>query len=91
MHTTQFEIREPKVGLYKPVLELGIAAIREQARDDCLPVLGIAGICGRTQQAVGEASLAADLGYHAGLLSLAAMKDAERRRSSSRTAAPWPR
>ena len=30
VHTTQFEIREPNVGLYKPVLELAIAAIREQ-------------------------------------------------------------
>jgi dihydrodipicolinate synthase/N-acetylneuraminate lyase len=77
VHTTQFEIREPKVDLYKPVLELAITAIGEQVRDDCLPVLGIAGICGQTQQAVGEASLAAGLGYHAGLLSLAAMKDAD--------------
>ncbi len=74
VHTTQFGIRQ--VGLYRPALELAAAAIGEHTRDDCLPVLGIAGICGATEQAVREASLAGDLGYHAGLLSLAAMKNA---------------
>jgi dihydrodipicolinate synthetase family protein len=39
------------------------------------PVM-IAGLAGRTAQAVGEAQVARDLGYHAGLLSLAAMKSA---------------
>jgi dihydrodipicolinate synthase/N-acetylneuraminate lyase len=76
VHTTQFEIREPHVGLYRPVLELAIATIREHRRDDRPPVLGVAGICGATEQAIREASLAADLGYHAGLLSLAALKTA---------------
>ena len=36
----------------------------------------IAGLAGRTVQAVREAHIARDLGYHAGLLSLAAMKGA---------------
>ena len=36
----------------------------------------IAGLAGRTAQAVNEAQVARDLGYHAGLLSLAAMKGA---------------
>ena len=36
----------------------------------------IAGLAGRTAQAVSEAHVARDLGYHAGLLSLAAMKGA---------------
>jgi dihydrodipicolinate synthase/N-acetylneuraminate lyase len=67
VHTTQFPIRE--AGLYKPVLELAAA---ETAPD----TLRIAGICGRTEQAIQEAETAASLGYHAGLLSLAAMKDA---------------
>ncbi len=73
VHTTQFEIRDPKFGLYQPVLELGTAAMAERTPDECLPVLGIAGICGRTEQAVREAALARRLGYHAGLLSLAAL------------------
>ena len=39
------------------------------------PVL-VAGLCGRTEQALAEARLARGLGYHAGLLSLAAMRGA---------------
>jgi len=40
------------------------------------PQVMIAGLAGRTIQAAGEAQIARDLGYHAGLLSLAAMKGA---------------
>jgi dihydrodipicolinate synthase/N-acetylneuraminate lyase len=71
VHTTQFAIRE--AGLYQPVLELAMRAASEWARR---PVVMIAGLVGRTEQAVKEAELARALGYHAGLLSLAAMKDA---------------
>ncbi len=75
VHTTQFAIRDPKVALYRPVLELGIDAIRKHAAGRT--VVAVAGICGRTEQAVREAELAAGLGYHAGLLSLGAMADAD--------------
>jgi len=75
VHTTQFAIRDPRVGLYRPVLELAMEVIREQPATRT--AVAIAGICGRTDQAVREAELAAGLGYHAGLLSLAAMADAE--------------
>lgn len=68
VHTTQFTIRDPKVGLLKPVLELA----REEAKD----VVRIAGVCGPTKQAVHEAELAAELGYHAGLLSLGSLAHA---------------
>jgi hypothetical protein len=40
----------------------------------CLTRIGIAGICGMTPQAVAEAALARELGYHAGLLSLGALR-----------------
>ena len=40
-------------------------------------LIRIAGVCGATRQAVAEAELARDLGYHAGLLSLAALADAD--------------
>lgn len=70
VHTTQFEIRNPRIGLYRPVLELAA----ETAGD--APVLRIAGICGPTAQAVAEARTARDLGYHAGLLSLGALREA---------------
>ena len=71
VHTTQFAIRE--VGLYRPVLELAMQTATERSRG---PKVMIAGLSGRTEQAVKEAHIARDLGYHAGLLSLAAMKGA---------------
>ena len=71
VHTTQFAIRE--AGLYRPVLELAMRTAAEWARE---PPIMIAGLAGRTVQAVGEAHIARDLGYHAGLLSLAAMTGA---------------
>ena len=71
VHTTQFAIRD--VGLYRPVLELAMRTASEWTKTE--PVM-IAGLAGRTAQAVGEAQIARDLGYHAGLLSLAAMKGA---------------
>ncbi len=70
VHTTQFAIRDPQVALFEPVLELAAVALRDR------PVLRIAGICGDTAQALREARFAVDWGYHAGLLSLAALKDA---------------
>ncbi len=72
VHTTQFVIRD--VGLYEPVLA---AAMQDAAAwTDRNPVM-IAGLAGQTQQAVAEARLAVRLGYHAGLLSLAALGDAD--------------
>src|SRR5262249_16621192 len=71
VHTTQFAIRE--VGLYRPVLELAMRSATEWTRKQ--PIM-IAGLSGRTAQAVSEAQIARDLGYHAGLLSLAALKGA---------------
>jgi hypothetical protein len=71
VHTTQFAIRDPKVGLYKPVLEL---AMEEAAQAN---VVKIAGVCGTRPQAVKEAELASSLGYDAVLLSMGGMKDVE--------------
>lgn len=72
VHTTQFAIREKKVGLLRPVLQLA-AETTQEYRAKQRHTLLVAGVCGRTTQAVAEAELAADLGYHAGLLSLAAL------------------
>jgi hypothetical protein len=71
VHATQFAIRD--VGLYRPVLELSAATAREWTSR---PLVLIAGLAGRTEQAVKEAHLAVSLGYHAGLLSLGAMQGA---------------
>jgi dihydrodipicolinate synthase/N-acetylneuraminate lyase len=122
VHSTQFAIRDAKVGLYEPVLSLAADTAREWLSGDILPLaepaepppprpnsrlrqsaaeptqLGplrfgiseptrksprpfvlIAGLCGRTAQAGREAQLAAQHGYHAGLLSLGAWaRDDER-------------
>jgi dihydrodipicolinate synthase/N-acetylneuraminate lyase len=71
VHTTQFAIRE--VGLFEPVLRLAVETARSWTDR---PLVLIAGATGRTEQAVREAQLARGLGYHAVLLSLAAMKGA---------------
>jgi dihydrodipicolinate synthase/N-acetylneuraminate lyase len=98
VHATQFAIRGPKVGLFKPVLELAAAELRSSRRKEAhaamgssavvsnsaaggtpltsAATIGIAGICGSTKQAMAEAALARELGYHAGLLSLGALQDA---------------
>lgn len=70
VHATQFAIRE--AGLYETVLELAAASAEEWTNR---PVAMIAGLAGRTGQAVSEAKTAIGLGYHAGLLSLGALKD----------------
>ena len=77
VHTTQFRIRDPKVALLRPVLEL---AREELDRAELLvgrPLFRIAGICGTTWQALAEAELAAGLCYDAGMVSLAAFRNAD--------------
>ena len=69
VHTTQFSIRDEDVGLLRPVLELAIDEARATVERDRTFAM-IAGVCGPTAQACGEAELAAALGYDAGLLSL---------------------
>lgn len=72
VHTTQFAIRDAKIGLFEPVLKLAAEEVKRAAAN----FVRIGGICGKTQQAVKEAGLLKEIGYHAGLLSLGAMKDA---------------
>lgn len=67
VHTTQFEIREK--GLFRPVLEIAAEEAAGWSPDS--PPLMVAGAVGPTSQAIDEAQIAADLGYHAVLLSLA--------------------
>src|SRR6516162_6507436 len=58
VHTTQFAIRDTRIGLFKPVLQLAIDAVREYERISGRPVLKVAGICGAISQAVREAQFA---------------------------------
>ncbi len=75
VHTTQFAIRDPRFGLYEPLLALAADELNALDRRRREPLVRIAGICGQTPQAVREAEVARGLGYHAGLLSLSAMRD----------------
>lgn len=69
VHTTQFAIRD--VGLYEPVLRLAAETTRNWTDT---PRLLIAGVTGKTEQALAEAQTARNLGYHAALLNLARLK-----------------
>jgi dihydrodipicolinate synthase/N-acetylneuraminate lyase len=70
VHTTQFAIRDPNIDLFKPVMRIAMEEMRGRT------VVKIAGVCGKRKQALAEAETAAQLGYDAVLLSLAALADA---------------
>jgi dihydrodipicolinate synthase/N-acetylneuraminate lyase len=76
VHTTQFAIRDPKVGLFQPVLGLAADTARAFERQTGKRVIKVAGVCGQTAQAVSEAILARETGYDLALLSLAALTNA---------------
>lgn len=76
VHTTQFAIHDPKVGLYEPVLSIAIEEMDRADVERKEPLVRVAGVMGQTEQAICEACIARDLGFHAGLLGLGAMADA---------------
>ena len=76
VHTTQFAIRNPEIGLYAPLLELANEEFNRFVNRTKKPVIRVAGVIGRTEQALKEADLALQNGFHSVLLSLAAFKDA---------------
>src|SRR5215213_5959271 len=55
VHTTQFAIRDPKIGLFKPVLQLAAEEMSRADKTRKQPLVRIAGVCGQTKQAVAEA------------------------------------
>jgi dihydrodipicolinate synthase/N-acetylneuraminate lyase len=75
VHSTQFEIRNPEVALFKPVLKSAIGVIKEKRAETGRAFAAIAGVCGRTEQALKEAEFSTSLGFDAALLSLAAFKN----------------
>ena len=76
VHTTQFEIRLPQIGLFRPILELAKEEHDRFVLKNNKPIVMISGVIGQTDQAIKEACMAADLGYDAVLLSPAALRDA---------------
>ncbi len=73
VHTTQFQIRDPKIGLYRKVLELAIEEIDKADLDR--PFIKVAGVSGPTNQAVSEAKICAELGYDIVLVSTNGLGD----------------
>ena len=73
VHTTQFAIHDPRVGLYRDVLEIATDVVNEARSDTGRAIVRIAGVVGSTPQAVREASQAADLGYDVALVSFSAL------------------
>ncbi len=76
VHSTQFEIHDPGLGLLRPVLELAREEVRRVRGEKAPRPVLVAGLVGRTEQALSEAALARELGYDCGMLSLGAMKAA---------------
>ncbi|MCE5344915.1 MAG: dihydrodipicolinate synthase family protein [Bacteroidales bacterium] len=75
VHTTQFEIRLPEINLYTPLLDIAREEFDKFTLNTKKPVIRIAGVIGKTPQAIKEARLASEKGFHAALLSVAAFHD----------------
>lgn len=76
VHTTQFAIRSPSVGLFEPVLQLAAEELDRADHDRADPLVRVGGVCGNTGQAAREAARLVDLGFHIGLLSLSSWSGA---------------
>ncbi|HEY0968383.1 MAG TPA: dihydrodipicolinate synthase family protein [Opitutaceae bacterium] len=72
MHFTQFEIRTPGIDLFEPVLRVCADEIDRYTARTGRTIVKVAGINGRTSSALKQAETARDLGYHVGIVSMAA-------------------
>ncbi|MFC4557977.1 dihydrodipicolinate synthase family protein [Virgibacillus kekensis] len=73
VHTTQFEIRDPRFNLFEEVLTLAIEEMEKAQVPDSF--IKIAGICGPADQAVKEAEFIKEAGYDLGLLSMGGLQN----------------
>jgi len=85
VHSTQFEIRDPKYNLFRPVLEAVIAEIEAFESATGKTIVRVAGVCGRAPQACREALLAKELGFDAVLLSPGGLADLSEEELLART------
>lgn len=76
VHTTQFEIRLPAFNLYDPVLQIAREEFDLFSVKTGKPVIRIAGVIGKTEQALAEARTALKKGFHAVLLGVATFRNA---------------
>jgi len=77
VHTTQFEIRKPEFNLFEKILDIAAEEISDYTDRSGKSIIKIAGVIGRTEQAINEAQFAVKTGYDAALLSLSAFQDAQ--------------
>ena len=75
VHTTQFEIRDPEFNLFEKVLGIVSGEIDKFEAKTGKVIVKVAGVCGKTEQAVAEAKLAKEYGYDAVLLSPGGLND----------------
>lgn len=69
VHTTQFEIRDPKHYYFEKVLKVAKEEAEKYEKRTSDVIVMVAGVCGPTDQAVREAEFAKSIGYDAVLLS----------------------
>ena len=85
VHSTQFEIRLPQYNLFERVLRTVAGVIDEYEAKTGRVIVRVAGVCGKTEQAVREARLAKRYGYDAVLLSeFDSLEDVERYKNDPR-------
>lgn len=75
VHSTQFEIRDPKFHLFEKVIGTVAESIGAYEARTGRVIVRVAGVCGPTEQAVREAKLAREYGYDAVLLSPGGLND----------------
>lgn len=76
VHFTQFEIRNPDVNLYRPVLETCARALDDWAQYRNKTLVKIAGINGTAKSAHRQVETACELGYDFAIISMARFKNA---------------
>ena len=87
VHSTQFEIRDPKVNLFERILKLVSDEITDFENKTGKVIVKVAGVCGRVEQVVAEAELAKKYGYDAVLLSPGGLNDLSEEELIARTKA----
>lgn len=75
VHSTQFEIRDPEVQLFEPILKLVSDEIAHFENKTGKVIVKVSGVCGKTEQAVKEAEIAKKFGFDAVLLSPGGLND----------------
>lgn len=87
VHTTQFAIRDPAVGLFEPVLRVAVEEMEAFEARTGKTIVRIAGACGDEVQACREAETAKRLGYDGVLLSPGGLSHMTEENLIARTAA----